>query len=497
MKRTSGLILLTALLLAASSCGEAQNVPQNTPDSGELSVQTEAVTEEAEPTTADLIRQTYAETDLGGYEFRILAPGSGGHFYYQVSDDCNETWFEAPSGDVMNDAVYERNLMTEELLNIKIVPVFENDTQKLQKQIQNSVTAGADDFDVALNRMDFLGASMTAGYLLNFYDIETIDLTNPWWDANIVRDFTLFGNRLYFLAGDINFLDDYAVEVIYFNKRLSEEADLSSPYEAVNSNTWNLDTFYSMCKAVERDVNGDGKIVMADDLVGHAEVNDMVKHWIYPMGERSIDIGLDGSLSLQILTEHQVNAIDRLFDVMVNGTMSYMDDQAVTYFIDGHALFLGNMLGSLNKMRDMKDEFGVLPMPKLNAEQERYGEYISNGWTTAYGVPVTVSDANRAGTVMEVLCGMSTDTVRKALYDVLFSAKLVRDTDSVRMLDIIFASKSYDWAVDFSWGTDFQSLYNTIYTSKKNNFVSNAEKKEKALTKKITQLVEKIRELEN
>ena len=43
----------------------------------------------------------------------------------------------------------------------------------------------------------------------------------------------------------------------------------------------------------------------------------------------------------------------------------------------------------------------------------------------------------------------------------------------------------------------FKHFYNTIYTSKKNNFVSSAEKKEKSLTKKITQLVEKIRELEN
>ena len=60
------------------------------------------------------------------------------------------------------------------------------------------------------------------------------------------------------------------------------------------------------------------------------------------------------------------------------------------------------------------------------------------------------------------------------------------------MLDIIFGSKSYDWAVDFTWGSGFASLYNGIYTSKKNNYVSTAEKKAQSLEKTITDLMEKV-----
>ena len=126
-------------------------------------------------------------------------------------------------------------------------------------------------------------------------------------------------------------------------------------------------------------------------------------------------------------------------------------------FAAGHALFYGDMLAFVNQLREMTSDFGIIPMPKYDEAQESYGEYISNGWTTAYAVPMTNGDPERTGVILEVLSGYSTDTVRQALYAVSLSAKLVRDADSVEMLDIIFGSKSYDWAVDFTWGSELDS----------------------------------------
>ncbi|MBO7404229.1 MAG: hypothetical protein J6V24_04645, partial [Clostridia bacterium] len=88
------------------------------------------------------------------------------------------------------------------------------------------------------------------------------------------------------------------------------------------------------------------------------------------------------------------------------------------------------------------------------------------------------------------------ETLRVALYDVLFGARFVRDEESVKMLDIIFESKSYDWAVDFTWGGSYQTLYNGIYDNKQNNFVSNTAKTMKLLTKGIEKLVQSVEELD-
>lgn len=488
------LVMTVSFVLSSAACSDtsgSDDGQKTQSDTGTASDTAEKNTK----TASDVISERYKDINYNGYEYRVLAIPTGGHFYNQISNDTNEVYYEQLTGEIMNDAIYDRNLKTEELLNIKIVPVWAvGDTGGITTTIQSEVLAGSDSFDAVLNRMDALGTSMQNGHLLNLKNILSMDVSNPWWDKNIVDSFTLFGSKLYFISGDINILDDYAVEVIYFNKELCDDYNLEYPYQSAMDGTWTIDKFYSMAKTAETDVNGDGKIDVKNDIVGHIEVNDHVKHWIYPLGEKSIDIGSDGSLELMILTDRQVNVVDKLYSLMVEGEMSYTGLPAD--FSSGHALFLGNMLGSLNALRDMEMEFGVLPMPKYDESQERYGEYISNGWTTAYGVPMTNSDPERTGVILETLCGYSTDTVRVALYDVLFSAKLVRDEASVEMLNIIFDSKSYDWAVDFTWGGSFISLYNGVYSNRNNNYVSTAEKMVKSLTKTLEKVVETIAALE-
>ncbi|MBQ7312099.1 MAG: hypothetical protein IJW81_00775 [Clostridia bacterium] len=493
-------VLLAFLLLSSfalmTGCAESagEEVSASPEVSAELPEET-LLEEEKEITAADIVNERYANTDLGGYEYKVLAPATGEHFYSNIASGINEIHSPELTGEVLNDAIYTRNLQAEETLNITIVPVWSNgDTSGITTQLHNEVLAGTTGYDTVLNRMDFLGASMQNGDLLNIKNIASIDTSDLWWDKNIVDNFTLFGSKLYFISGDINIFDDFAVEVIYFNKRLCDDNGLAYPYSYVLEGTWTIDKFFEMAKTVELDKNGDGKLDVANDVVGHTEQNDHIKHWIYALGEKSIAINEDGSMEVMLQTERQINVIDKLYQVMVEGAMTYT--ATPDNYLTGCSLFHGDMLGAINKFRDMEDPFGVIPMPKYDEQQETYGEYVSNGWTTAYGIPMTNQNAEQTGIILDALCGYSTDTLRVALYDVLFSAKLVRDTESVEMLDIIFASKSYDWAVDFSWGGNFASAYNAVYNNKTNNFVSDAARIQKPIVKVLDRLIAKIQELE-
>lgn len=495
MKKRIRCLILAAMLL--SGCVTGKNGPSDETEKNANVAVTQGSEAEAETetTVAMTVTGMYGTYDYGGYEYRVLSPGPGEHFYYQIRSDLNEVYAEEMTGELMNDAIYQRNTMAEELLSIKIKPIWSTgDTGGITKTLKAGTAAGSDEYDAVINRMDFLGASMQNGDLRNLRAIDTLDVTHKWWDKNIVDDFTLFGDRLYWIAGDINFVDDYAVEAVFFSRSLCDDHGLTYPYGLVKEGRWTIDRMLEMAAAVKTDVNGDGKYTVADDIVGHLEQNDHVKHWIYAMGEKSVDIAEDGSLRLRILDERQIGAIDKLYSAMVENELTYTGTAAD--FAAGHALFYGDMLAFVNQLREMTSDFGIIPMPKYDEAQERYGEYISNGWTTAYAVPMTNGETSRTGVILEVLCGYSTDTVRQALYEVALSAKLVRDTDSVEMLDIIFASKSYDWAVDFSWGSGFANLYNGIYTTKKNNYVSTAEKKAQSLEKALVKLMETVRSLE-
>ena len=489
-------LLLTLIPAVTAGCSDSKVNSEEggaTAETPTADAAQDSAEEEPEPTATRLVKDRYADTDLGGYVYKVFAIPTDGHFYSQVAAGINEVYAEEMNGEIINDAIFQRNDLAEVTLNFKITPIFSNDVGGIRTQLHNEVLAGGTEYDATLNRMDYLGTNMQNGDLLNIKSIASINTDDYWWDRNIVDSFTMFGSKLYWISGDINIFDDFAVEVIFFNKQLCADNQLAYPYSMVLEGTWTIDRFYEYCKTVEKDLNGDGQLRPKDDVVGHCEENDHVKHWIYAMGERSIVVGEDGSLNIRVQEERQINAIDKLYSCMVEGQMTYTANS--TEFKADHVLFLGTMLGPIGGLRDMEHEFGVVPMPKLDEQQESYGEYVSNGWCTAYAIPMTNGDPARTGMILDAICGFSNETLRVALYDVLFGAKFVRDEESVKMLDIIFVSKSYDWAVDFTWGGSYQTLYNGIYENKQNNFVSSTAKTMKLLKKGIEKLVESVERL--
>ena len=488
------LILAALSLLSCSDNGgeETKSASSETVQQSASNTESESETE-AEKTVTDTVREKYSSYSYDGYEYKVLAPGPNAHFAYnEVGTDVNEVWVEESDGTPLNDAIFARNLATEDLLGIKVTPIFADNDEIIRNQVQTEVTAGTTDYDTVLNRMDYIGPQAESGLYLNLMD--HLDTSNPWWDKNIVETFTMFNSKLYWITGDINVFDDFAVEVLFTNKSILEQNGFELPYKDVLEGKWTIDRMYQIAKACEKDLDGDGKMTVGKDVIGHIEGNDHIKHWIYAMGEKSCDIDKDGNLEVNILTESHISAIDTLFSYMVEKQMTYTG--AWQDFLKGGIVFCCAMLGPINSLREMEDDFGVIPMAKKNEEQENYGHYVSNGWTTAYAVPMTNKDPDRTGIILEVLCGFSTDTVRSALYDVLFAAKLVRDTESVEMLNIIFDTKSYDWAVDFSWGGNFANLYNGIYNSKNNTYVSGATKSQKIINKMLDKVITDFKALE-
>lgn len=488
------LILAALSLLSCSDNGgeETKSASSETVQQSASNMESESETE-AEKTVTDTVREKYSSYSYDGYEYKVLAPGPNVHFAYdEVGADVNEVWVEESDGTPLNDALFARNLATEDLLGIKVTPIFADNDENIRNQVQTEVTAGTTDYDTVLNRMDYIGPQAESGLYLNLMD--HLDTSNPWWDKNIVETFTMFNSKLYWITGDINVFDDFAVEVLFTNKSILEQNGFELPYKDVLEGKWTIDRMYQIAKACEKDLDGDGKMTVGKDVIGHIEGNDHIKHWIYAMGEKSCDIDKDGNLEVNILTESHISAIDTLFSYMVDKQMTYTG--AWQDFLKGGIVFCGAMLGPINSLREMEDDFGVIPMAKKDEAQERYGNYVSNGWTTAYAIPMTNKDPDITGIILEVLCGFSTDTVRSALYDVLFAAKLVRDTEPVEMLDIIFDTKSYDWAVDFSWGGSFANLYNGIYNTKNNTYVSGATKSQKVINKMLDKVITDFKALE-
>ncbi|MGM9625496.1 MAG: hypothetical protein ACI3XM_07280 [Eubacteriales bacterium] len=173
----------------------------------------------------------------------------------------------------------------------------------------------------------------------------------------------------------------------------------------------------------------------------------------------------------------------------------------VENFANGQALFSPMYIQYLikDKMRDMKDEYGVLPYPKLDENQESYMTYVlpRHG---GFMLPKTLSEekAGMIGYVVECMSAYSYTELRPAIYDVALKTKGVRDEDSIAMIDLILDSRKYDFVGALQWGATFKFTQAETFRnllSKKNKditsfYESNKASAEKYIEKLIAQFEE-------
>ncbi len=465
------LLLLSTLLATFASCsGDGSADTQTSDASVDTMVETTAAVE-TEPSASTAISERFADKDYDGYTFRIMSPNPGEHFYHRSNAIENEIYFEEETGNGLYDAIYERNRLTEELLNIKIEPLFSGKTSETKDKARTMALADEDGYDLILNRLDYQLDLAAEKLLVNLLTVDDLDTTSPWWDENLVEKTTLFDNALFSLMGDINFYDDYGVQTLFFNKKMMTDFGYEHPYQAVRDGTWLLDDMYSMALSATADLNGDGELNTDDDRFGYIMHTGGIYNLVPTFGVNFSEINADGEIEI-VYNEELINVIDKLYNMLTNNEKIYLSGTYGSVFIDSRKMFLAEMLGKLGQMREMTDDFGIVPMPKGDEKLDTYHACVSNGWVTSISIPITVADIDRSGIVLETLGAFSTDTVAKEFYNVLLTEKYIRDEESLEMLPIIVESGVYDWSLGPAWASQILSILYSLTTATANTYVS-------------------------
>lgn len=471
--------LLAALLLA--SCG--QTVTEET--TADTAADTNTV-EETEPETEDPYRDTVEAEDFGGRVFNLLLRDEGSEVSWSIFDAVAE---EA-TGEGINDAIYNRNLSINEKYNIEILGDMNRNSLSA---LNNSVKAGDSTYDAAfLNTYDSCSAAQ-AGSLMEYGMLDAITLTKPYWDQRCISDLSIAG-KTYFLTGDISTIDKKATWILMFNKNLINSFDLESPYDLVNEGTWTIDKFQEMSSDVSSDLNGDGEWTI-EDQYGLATTPDTVHGLFYSCGGRYIvkdendlptfDMNIDLCTTIvetagKILSNKQ----NTLLSTNLKSSSNVFVDLR-NCFVEGRSLFYGEVMFHVAGLREMADDFGIIPMPKLNEAQAEYITY-TNPAGPMLVVPMTTGDLNCTGKVLESLASASHYTLTPAYYDIALKGKYARDEDSAAMLDILFANRVYDLTQAYGWGSMPASIKDlavkgstdlaSLVASKQSSFDSAVEK---------------------
>ena len=443
MKKPTATIISYYVLAFAMLAVGCSAQPVNQPDDS-----IDTVTDSEATTTAPAVEVR----DFGGYEFNILVhtKGTPGSMYQHLDFG----WSDENAGELINDAVYARNLVIEERYNATINSIEADDPYNMGK---NAILAGTNEYDVIMPYIDQSFTLAEEGLLVDFNELDGLDITNSWWDQAIKRDLSLRG-RMYVLTGDIRMADEELNYGVYFNKGLIDEYSLDDPYQLVRDNKWTIDQLHSMAKSVTHDLNGDS-IVDENDMYGVLTDYAVAPVWFFALGGQMAGLKADGTPEILLGSERASDIMDKLSgffndaEAVLNesktkGSWTGFDQMLIT----NRALFRAGSIYDMPFYRDMENDFGVLPYPKLKSEQDDYYHIIATQVCAGICVPVGGEDLARTGLLLEALASESRDTVTKAYYDINLYKKLTRDSESGEMLDIIFATKRYDLAKTFAWG---------------------------------------------
>ena len=493
---TAMLALLCISPAVLASCGDAA------PGTTDTAAVTQAVSDVAETEAADP-REAYASVapaveDFGGYEYRMSVLVDNDVVFHQVA-----YWSEGENGDTLNDAVYKRNLAVEEAYNIKTSLIELPDTNAtVRKNIQ-----AADDFSDIIfpSNIGELMSLAQQGCFLDLNQVEELQLTQPWWDQRI-QDLAIHG-RLFCATGDISIRDELREMAVLYNKTLYSQFDYPDPYELVANNKWTWETMASMIRDVARDVNGDGDMTVADQ---YGLISENIAGWYLFLASGRDSIGYDGKTYTSDIEDPAIyNIFEDVFEVLCDKqSVIIMDDgthekhlttegiwtEATKIFSENRALFRTGTFGDTVDLRDMKTDFGVLPIPKIDAAQDSY-YCMTHVDIMPLVIPTTVPDEHKTALLTEALAFESMFTLTPSFYEVFLDEKILRDEKSKEMIDILFDSKVY--SLDYVSGiTGLMSTISTIVQTGNNNLASKTASIQRSAQKKLDKYIAKFAEVE-
>ena len=480
------ILCLTALLLAGCAAKAPVETTGDGTNTNADNTETAAETVETEDTA---YLDAVGERDYGGRDFRFLLFDNGEELSWSAFD----VLAEEATGDGINDAIYNRNLSIGERFNVKIVG--DGDANAASK-LSSMVRAGDPTYDASFLQTSSAGSAAQNGDFLDMTALPDIDITKPYWDQSCIHDLSI-GGKVYFMTGDISTIDKKATWILMFNKNLVTSFDLESPYTLVNEGKWTVDKFRELSADVSTDLNGDGTMDQADQY-GLATTPDTVYGLFYSCGGRFIEkdandlpvfsVDVDKCSSIlektgSIMSDRDATLLSSLIKGETNPIVTIQN-----CFIEGRSLFYGEVMFHVNRLREMADDFGIIPMPKYDEAQAHYVTY-TNPAGLMLVIPKSTADVGCTGSVLEAMASLSHTTLTPAYYDNALKGKFARDNDSGAMLDLIFENRVYDLTQIYGWGS-LPSSYNALALKGSTDLASLISQKQSAIDASIAKFVD-------
>ena len=472
--------LLASLMLSGSlaACSEAGTTEETTASTDAAVTTPEETTEPAETRIDPGLP---AEMNMDGYTITFFGKNVEG------------VYVEEETGDAVNDAVFLRNLNLSEQYNFNVELIPAGNQEYAATEAKQTIQAGDDAYQVLLDGGNRYVEFIQAGLL---YDLNTLKYQNfdqPWWYKYLNEGLSI-KNKLYMTASSFMLTTKRELMGTVINRTLAENnnVDISELYQTARDGKWTIDKFAELTKLGNSDLNGDGK-------------RDYLDQWglqIQAYCGYSLALGCGFRIAekddqdipyITVGTENNIN----LWDTLVNSMFTDKNSVLITQNIGTSNVWStatemwkgGQVLVTVNSpngsWRDVEFDPILLPSPKYTEEQEEYYHTGSSWNTPLLAVPVTVEQPENVSFILEAMSYSSYYDVYPIFYETYLETKLLRDKESVEMLEIIQNTPYFDIGAVFNWGDYLSRTYDVTKTGTNN--LATIDRKVKAPTEKAIQ----------
>jgi len=420
-----------------------------------------------------LVSDDLPSIDYGGRKFRVVTPSKGEIIV--AEEDRNQ-------GNLIKDAQFARNLAVENRFNVNIEVVYNGTYQEVSDYVSKAVLSGSDEFDLLMGQVMSTGGLVTKKVFLNWYDIEHIDFSKPWWYASNANELT-YNGKAPIAISHLNYSAVGGAYCMIFNKNLAASYELGNLYKLALDGKWTFDKLAEMIKDVYIDDGNDKRD--ENDFYGFTlNHGTNMNSYLWAFDNPIVAKDEEGVPQISVKTDKIDSIITSLYDFCYNTNGVFYDVEHPNEKTIAHDLFYSKraifMMGSVSsgageKLRNFEDDYGMLPMPKFDENQQSYKTMVG-GHHTCLAVPKTCKDTEFVGTITEALSAESWKTVTPTLYEIALKTRYLRDNESKEIMDIIIEGTTFDFGSVYDNWKGYAFMIERMMGSGDSNFESHYTK---------------------
>ncbi len=378
-------------------------------------------------------------------------------------DKSYEIDIEQDSGALVEKAVFDRNARVEEYLNVEIVGHPVNGSWQQQAEYMNILSQAVATTDNSF-QLAATHSSYNARVTLNdqYWDLrkfeDQINLEAPWWSASWVENATV-NNKLFYITGDVSLTMWEELYAVFFNRQIARDhaENVGDLYQTVRDGEWTLEKLAELSDLYIDDGDDERD---ADDvyglLINRHSMRTFVTSCDLPIAKRNDEGGFDLIFMDDEHAEKVTDVYTQLYELIYenDGTWdSLLTDGDYTemlhIFTNDNALFMTGTLQNAATLRHADMEFGILPFPKYDLDQETYLSHSYDG-LSSFAIPACATEPAMCAKVLDAMGAESKTSVIPAYYEVVLQGRVAQDAESKEMLNIIREHLYFDFGFIYS-----------------------------------------------